>query len=83
LTTRLRSPTRLSRSLLGRNSGDPARVALGYSVDCLWRNRADFTNGRTEIEDFLTRKWNLELDYRLIKELWTFRDNRIGTRQPS
>jgi uncharacterized protein len=62
------------------NTRDPARVALGYTVDSIWRNRAEFIQGRAEIEAFLTRKWNRELDYRLIKEVWTFRDNRIAVR---
>ena len=62
------------------NSRDPARVALAYTVDSQWRNRAEFIHGRTAIEDFLKRKWNRELDYRLIKELWTFRENRIAVR---
>ncbi len=62
------------------NSRDPARVALAYSPDSRWRNRAEFLQGRAEIEAFLTRKWNRELDYRLIKELWAFRDNRIAVR---
>jgi nuclear transport factor 2 (NTF2) superfamily protein len=62
------------------NGRDPARVALGYTIDSVWRNRVEFLNGRTEIEAFLTRKWNRELDYRLIKELWTFAGNRIAVR---
>jgi hypothetical protein len=62
------------------NSRDPARVALAYTPDSVWRNRAEFINGRAEIEAFLTRKWNRELDYRLIKELWAFRDSRIAVR---
>jgi uncharacterized protein len=62
------------------NSRDPARVVLGYTVDSRWRNRAEFISGRTEIEDFLKRKWNRELDYRLIKELWAFHENRIAVR---
>jgi len=62
------------------NSRDPARVALGYSVDSRWRNRAEFFQGREAIEAFLTRKWVRELDYRLIKELWAFRENRIAVR---
>jgi len=62
------------------NSRDPARVALAYSVDSRWRNRAEFLQGRAEIEAFLTRKWRRELAYRLIKELWTYRDNRIAVR---
>lgn len=64
----------------GWNSRDPARVSLAYTVDCTWRNRAEFINGREEIVAFLTRKWNRELDYRLIKELWAFTDNRIAVR---
>jgi len=62
------------------NTRDPARVALAYTVDSVWRNRAEFIHGREAIEAFLTRKWNRELDYRLIKEVWTFRDNRIAVR---
>jgi uncharacterized protein len=64
----------------GWNSCDPARVALAYSVDSYWRNRAEFVQGREAIVAFLTRKWNRELDYRLIKELWAFTDNRIAVR---
>ncbi len=62
------------------NSRDPARVALGYTLDSVWRNRAEFITGRAAIEAFLTRKWNRELDYRLIKEVWAFNDNRIAVR---
>jgi uncharacterized protein len=62
------------------NSRDPAKVALGYSVDCRWRNRAEFIRGRAEIIAFLSRKWARELDYRLIKELWCFNSNRIAVR---
>jgi nuclear transport factor 2 (NTF2) superfamily protein len=62
------------------NTRDPVRVALAYTPDCRWRNRAEFLQGRPEIEAFLRRKWNRELDYRLIKELWAFRDNRIAVR---
>jgi nuclear transport factor 2 (NTF2) superfamily protein len=64
----------------GWNSRDPARVALAYTVDSKWRNRAEFFTGREAIEAFLTRKWIRELDYRLIKELWTFAGNRIAVR---
>ncbi len=64
----------------GWNSRDPAKVALAYTSNSVWRNRAEFVNGRSEIEAFLTRKWERELDYRLIKELWTFADNRIAVR---
>jgi len=62
------------------NSRDPEKVALAYTLDCRWRNRAEFVNGRQEIAAFLTRKWAKELDYRLIKELWTFEGNRIAVR---
>ena len=62
------------------NTRDPARVALAYSENSRWRNRAEFLQGRPAIEAFLTRKWNRELDYRLIKELWAFHDNRIAVR---
>jgi len=62
------------------NSRDPARVALAYTSDSVWRNRSEFLQGRAAIEAFLTRKWVKELDYRLIKELWTFGGNRIAVR---
>jgi nuclear transport factor 2 (NTF2) superfamily protein len=64
----------------GWNSRDPARVALAYTPDSRWRNRAEFPVGREEIVTFLTRKWARELDYRLIKELWAFAENRIAVR---
>ena len=62
------------------NTRDPARVVLAYTVDSLWRNRAEFLRGRDAIAAFLARKWQRELDYRLIKELWAFHDNRIAVR---
>ena len=62
------------------NGRDPARVALAYTEDSAWRNRAEFLSGRDAIVAFLTRKWHRELDYRLIKELWAFRDDRIAVR---
>ena len=62
------------------NSRDPARVALAYTIDSRWRNRAEFLQGREAIEALLTRKWQTELDYRLIKEVWAFRENRIAVR---
>ncbi len=62
------------------NSRNPAKIALAYTSDSLWRNRAEFVKGRSEIEAFLTRKWARELDYRLIKEIWTFADDRIAVR---
>jgi nuclear transport factor 2 (NTF2) superfamily protein len=64
----------------GWNGRDPARVALAYTPDSQWRNRAEFLQGRDAIEAFLKRKWARELDYRLIKELWTFAGNRIAVR---
>jgi uncharacterized protein len=62
------------------NNRDPERLALGYSEDSRWRNRAEFLNGRAEVVAFLKRKWSRELDYRLIKELWAFGGNRIAVR---
>jgi nuclear transport factor 2 (NTF2) superfamily protein len=62
------------------NSRDPARVALAYTEDSRWRNRAEFFSGRAMIEQFLQRKWQRELDYRLIKEVWAFTENRIAVR---
>src|SRR4051812_34153863 len=64
----------------GWNSRDAAKVALAYTDDTRWRNRAEFITSRAEAEAFLTRKWHKELDYRLIKELWAFTDNRIAVR---
>jgi nuclear transport factor 2 (NTF2) superfamily protein len=62
------------------NTRDPQRVARAYTIDSRWRNRTEFLNGREEIEAFLVGKWRRELDYRLIKEVWAFRDNRIAVR---
>ena len=64
----------------GWNSRDPEKVALAYTIDSRWRNRAEFPNGRQEIIQFLKRKWAKELDYRLIKELWAYDGNRIAVR---
>jgi len=64
----------------GWNTRDAAKVLLAYSLDTRWRNRAEFANGRDEARAFLERKWNKELEYRLIKELWAFTDNRIAVR---
>jgi nuclear transport factor 2 (NTF2) superfamily protein len=64
----------------GWNTRDPERVALAYTVDSRWRNRSEFLVGRPAIVEFLTRKWSRELDYRLIKELWTFEGERIAVR---
>ena len=62
------------------NTRDPEKVALAYTEDSQWRNRAEFFRGREEIKKFLERKWNRELDYRLKKELWCFAGNRISVR---
>jgi nuclear transport factor 2 (NTF2) superfamily protein len=62
------------------NSRDPERCALAYTPDSQWRNRAEFLAGRAAITAFLERKWAAELDYRLIKELWAFTENRIAVR---
>lgn len=62
------------------NSRDPERVSLAYTEDSAWRNRAEFVSGRKEIVGFLQSKWARELDYRLIKEVWTFNENRIAVR---
>jgi nuclear transport factor 2 (NTF2) superfamily protein len=64
----------------GWNSRDAEKVSLAYSVDSIWRNRAEFVTGREAIVEFLTRKWAKELDYRLIKELWAFTEDRIAVR---
>lgn len=62
------------------NSRDPERVAQAYSLDSRWRNRDEFFSGREAIVEFLTRKWEKELDYRLVKELWAYTGNRISVR---
>ena len=62
------------------NSRDPQRVAMAYTADSLWRNRAEFISGRAAIKQFLVRKWARELDYRLIKEMWACQGNRIAVR---
>jgi uncharacterized protein len=62
------------------NTRDPERVSLAYTEDSEWRNRSEFITGRATIKDFLTRKWQQELDYRLRKELWCFMENRIAVR---
>ncbi|TLP47038.1 MULTISPECIES: DUF1348 family protein [Cohaesibacter] len=64
----------------GWNSQQPEKVSLAYSTDSQWRNRADFVTGREQIVDLLSRKWKREQEYRLIKELWAFTDNRIAVR---
>lgn len=62
------------------NTKDPERVCLAYTLDTEWRNRTEFPNGREAIKQFLIRKWKKELDYRLKKELWGFRENRMAVR---
>ena len=62
------------------NSREIERVSLAYTEDSVWRNRSEFFSGREKIKEFLTRKWNTELDYRLKKELWSFTDNRISVK---
>jgi uncharacterized protein len=62
------------------NNQDPQRIALAYTIDSEWRNRNEFPKGRAQIIEFLTRKWSQELDYRLVKELWAFNNNRIAVR---
>jgi uncharacterized protein len=62
------------------NTRDPEKVSLAYTEDSEWRNRSEFITGRATIKDFLTRKWQQELDYRLRKELWCFMENRIAVR---
>ncbi|HYZ39818.1 MAG TPA: nuclear transport factor 2 family protein [Stellaceae bacterium] len=64
----------------GWNTRNPERVSLAYTIDSKWRNRVEIFEGRDKIIEFLTRKWDRELDYRLIKELWAFTDNRIAVR---
>lgn len=64
----------------GWNGQSPEKIALAYTIDSQWRNRSQFITGRTEIEQFLTNKWDNEFEYRLIKELWAFTDNRIAVR---
>ncbi len=62
------------------NTKNPGKVALAYTPDTEWRNRAEFLHGRAEVTEFLQRKWAKELDYKLKKELWAFHENRIGVR---
>jgi uncharacterized protein len=62
------------------NSKDPEKVSLAYTIDTEWRNRTEFINGREEVKHFLTKKWAAELEYKLKKELWGFRENRMAVR---
>ena len=75
-----RRSRRFGRPKTRWNSCDPERVAQAYTADSVWRNRAEFVRGRDEIVAFLTRKWARELDYRLVKELWAFENDRIAVR---
>jgi nuclear transport factor 2 (NTF2) superfamily protein len=85
--TTLAPPFTLERAILkvrqaedGWNSRNPQQVAVAYSIDSRWRNRSEFMTGRDEIIAFLTRKWASEFEYRLIKELWAFHENKIAVR---
>lgn len=78
--TEITAPQKVRAAEDAWNTRDPATVALAYTPDCRWRNRTEFPSGRTEIEAFLVRKWRRELEYRLIKELWGFRGNRMAVR---
>ena len=87
MTTLIRPPFTLDTALSkvraaedAWNSRDPVRVSLGYSPDSMWRNRHQFIDGREQIQGFLAGKWQRELDYRLIKELWAFDERRIAVR---
>ena len=62
------------------NAKDPEKVSMAYTIDTEWRNRTEFINGREEVKQFLIRKWGKELDYKLKKELWSFRENRMAVR---
>ncbi|WP_424961438.1 DUF1348 family protein [Ekhidna sp.] len=62
------------------NTRDPEKICLAYTIDTEWRNRSEFLNGREEVKAFLKRKWEKELDYKLKKELWGFRENRMAVR---
>lgn len=62
------------------NTKDPAKVCLAYTIDTEWRNRTEFINGREQVKAFLRKKWEKELDYKLKKELWGFRENRMAVR---
>ena len=62
------------------NSRDPELVSMAYTRDCVWRNRTEFLQGRSEVVEFLRRKWDREQQYRLVKELWGFRENRMAVR---
>ena len=78
--TRETSILKVRKAEDGWNGRDPVAVSLAYTQDSRWRNRAEFPLGRAQIVEFLTRKWARELEYRLIKELWAFADNRIAVR---
>lgn len=78
--TRATAMEKIRKAEDGWNTCDPAKVALAYTIDSEWRNRSEFIKGRSAIVEFLTRKWRKESEYRLIKELWAFTDDRIAVR---
>jgi nuclear transport factor 2 (NTF2) superfamily protein len=87
MTTSIRPPFTLDTAIAkvraaedAWNSRDPVRVSLAYTIDSVWRNRDQFVTGRAQIQEFLAGKWQRELDYRLVKELWTFGERRIAVR---
>jgi uncharacterized protein len=79
-TTEESAATKVRMAENAWNTRDPLVVSAAYTIDSIWRNRAEFIRGRDEIQAFLGRKWSRELDYRLIKELWSYSDNRIAVR---
>jgi uncharacterized protein len=80
LFTRATAMEKIRKAEDAWNTCDPAKVALAYTIDSEWRNRSEFIRGRPAIVEFLTRKWRKESEYRLIKELWAFTDDRIAVR---
>ena len=87
MTTSIRPPFTLQTALAkvraaedAWNSRDPVRVSLAYSTDSIWRNRAQFLSGRSQIQEFLAGTWQREIDYRLVKNLWAYGDHRIAVR---
>ncbi len=79
-STRETAPAKMRAAEDAWNSRDPVRVSLAYSTDSIWRNRDQFVNGRSQIQEFLAGKWRRELDYRLVKDLWAFDERRIAVR---
>ena len=74
------APVKVRKAEDAWNSREPEKVALAYTVDSRWRNRTEWVTGRAEIVEMLTRKWGRELEYRLCKELWGFKENRMAVR---